>query len=1135
MRNTSKHAFGLLHAALAFVALCGTGLIYAQTITSGDVSGVVWDSTGAVVPGATVNLKSSESGESRTVTTNNQGAYHFTLLKPGNYTVSASTSGLKSDTARVAVEVGQAVTVDLTAKVEAMTQVVEITAESQIVATENANLTTTFTTAQIQDLPMPGGDITTVAFTVPGVVMSTGMGYGNFSSHGLPATANLFTMNGNDYNDPYLNLNNSGASNLLMGQTEIEEASVVQNGYSVQFGRQAGANVNYITKSGGNGMHGDLLYNFNNHLMMANDFFSNANGVPRPYAVSQQWGADAGGPAIKNTLFWYVDSEGLYYTLPTSGVVVTPSQALQTYILGTIKPVQAPLYQQAFSLWNSAPGLARAVPVTNGSGQLQDGFGLLGCGELAGTAAPGGGTFGKNVSCLNAFGSSGLNTNREWFNTARADWNINSKQKFYARFKGDHGFQPTGTSLINPVLNLQSLQPQYESQINHTYIISPTMVNTFVAGILWYSAIFGPANVAASAAAFPSNFNIGGEAGTNASGISSMGIPWGSFPQGRNSGQFQIIDDFSVIKGNHSIKIGMNFRRNRVTDFTYLGGKIGQYNFANITDFANGVTNPNTFSYYSQTFAPLQDAHIRFYNVGLYAMDEWNVKSNLKLTLGIRFDRTANPTCLDNCYSRLTDQFSLSSFQKGANIPYNASIKSGLSSAYYGIDSVVPDPRVGMVWSPKALGGMVIRGGIGLFSDLAPGFLVSNIFTNLPFPYSATIFQGQEVGLANDPNSAAAAAQNQFNAFKTGFFNGQTLDQLNNSVPGGFGPPGIFSIGHHFGTPQYVEWSFEIEKPVGKKNVFVATYTGNYGYNLLIQNGLVNAFLNNTTQFPNGFGGLPTTAPDPRFSSITELTNSGISRYNGLSFQIRRALGWGFQGQMSYTWSHALDDISNGGAGEFYSGTSRTALSGPSVAANYGNADYDVRHNFVADFFWNTPWKLQNRILDTAVNNWTVGGKFFVRSGTPYSITDSRLAGNIGPNLGARILASYAAGASVSRNCGTSAVNTPCYSLSDFVPSLSETTWGDVSRNSFYGPGYFDVDASVFKNFPIRERMKLQLGTQVFNLMNHPHFTSPNGNIAGGGFGMITGTVIQPTSPYGAFQGSAVSGRVLVVTGRFVF
>jgi hypothetical protein len=1118
----------------------GMGPIQGQTMTSGDVAGVVRDTSGAVVAAATVTLKSAATGEVRTVTTNETGAYRFTFLKPGDYTVSAATPGLKSDISRVTVQVGQASTVDIVAKVEATQEVIEVSANAELISTENANLNTTFTTKQILDLPAPGGDITTFAFTVPGIVMSLGSGYGNFISHGLPGVSNLFTMNGDDYNDAYLNLNNSGASNMLLGQNEVQEASIVQNGYSVQYGRQAGANINYVTKSGSNAVHADLMYNFNNHLMNANDFFNNATGTPRPYAVSQQWGADIGGPALKNKLFWYADSEGIYYTLATSGVVSIPSKALQTYILGNIKPVQQSLYQNAFNIWNGAPGASGAVPVTNGGGPLQDSRGLMGCGELAGNnvPAPGGGVFGQNVSCLDAFGTSGANTNKEWFNTARADWNISDKQKIFFRFKGDHGFQPTGTSLLTPGLNEQSLQPQYEGQINHTFVISPTMVNNFIASILWYSAIFGPANTAAAAQLFPSYFNIGGEASANNGGIYAMGIYWPVFPQGRDVGQGQLIDDFSVVKGSHTFKIGVNYRRNRVTDFSYEEGKIGSYFFSNIVDFANGVTNPNTGSYYYQQFAPLQDAHVRLYNIGVYLMDEWNVKSNLKVTLGIRFDRTANPTCLDNCFSRLTDQFTASDFQKGASIPYNSSIQTGLSHAYYGVDKLVADPRFGVVWSPGMGKGTVVRAGFGIFSDLAPAFLASNVFSNAPYPYQAVIYQGQEVGLASDPNSAAAAAQNSYNAFKTGFFAGDTLDQLNSAVPGGFGTPNYFSIPHHFGTPQYAEWSFEIEQPLGKKNVFVATYSGNHGYNLLTQNGYPNAYLANPSAFPSGFGGLPLAPPDPRFNAVTEIVNNGRSNYDGLSVQFRRAMAWGISGQIAYTWSHALDNLSNGGVGlpiSFCSGCALGNLSSPSVAANYGNSDYDVRHNMTADFIWETPWKPANHPLGYIVGGWTVAGKFYMRSGTPFSIIDSVLAGNVSPTINSTMLASYAVSSGVNRHCGTGAVNTPCFNLSDFVPSLSETGFGNVGRNSFYGPGYTNVDATILKNFPIKERYKFSVGVQFLNLANHPHFQGPNANIAGGGFGTITGSVLQPTSPYGAFQSSSFSGRLVVLTGRFNF
>lgn len=1128
----------LLIATWCFAVLLTATSVFAQTITTGDITGTIKDSTGAAVPGAAVTLKSLDTGETRSDSSNASGSYRFTTLKPGNYLLSAKTPGLQSDDLRVSVGVGQVNTVDIVAKVQSTREVVEVTEAAPSIDTDNANLTATFSSKQVTELPSPGGDLTTIAFSVPGINANSGAGgYGNFSSHGLPGTSNLFTINGNDYNDAYLNLNNSGASNLLLGQNEVQEASVTQNGYSVQYGRQAGAQVNYVTKGGTNALHSTLLFNFNNHLMNANDFFANEGGTPRPYAVSKQWGANIGGRIIKNKLFFFSDSEGLYYTLPSVGTVAYPSQQLQTYILGNLNASQTALYNKAFSIWNGAPGAASAVTVANGNGLLQDSSGNLGCGSAfaaAGIRAPNGGIFGTNVSCANAFQTSGSNTNKEWLETHRVDWNINDQQKIYFRFKGDHGFQPTGTNLLNPTLNEQSIQPQYEGQINHSYVISPNKVNNIVASILWYSAIFGPASTSASSSLFPTYFGIGGGVGTNSSGggFYGMGVNWNSFPQGRDVGQFQLTDDFSDIEGNHTLKFGENFRRNRVTDFSYESNQIGTYNFANLLDFANGVTDSgaNGTSYYAQKFSPLQDAHIRLYNIGIYAQDEWAIKPNIKLTYGIRFDRTANPLCTDNCFSTLYAPFDSASFDKGADIPYNSSIKTGQSNAYYKVPFFVPDPRVGLVWSPDTAHGMVVRGGVGVFSDLSPAFLVSNVFNNPPYPYNAEIFDGSKVDTINDPASAAATALAQFNTFKSGFFNGKTLAQLQSALPT-FSPFNFFSTQPEFKAPTYVEWSFEVQQPFGPKNVLVLTYSGNHGYDLLLQNGFANATA-------AGFVGLPAVSPDPRFNTVTQLENKGISNYDGLSVQYRRSFGFGFQGQVNYTWSHALDDISNNGAGEpyaFCSGCSLGELANPNIAANYGNADYDIRHSINGDFVWDLPFKFgSHKLLGNLLANWTLSDKLFLRSGTPFSVIDSLLAGSLSTTIGATMLGS-ALTPNLPTNCGISAINTACFTLSQFSAAGTETTFGNLGRNTFHGPHYYDTDISLYKNFNVTERVRLQVGASAYNALNHPNFQGPNADVNGGGFGMITSTATPPTSAYGSFQGSAVSGRVVVLTGRFSF
>lgn len=272
------------------------GLCFGQTITTGDVSGTLTDASGAVVPDAAVRLTSLDTGASRIVKSNNVGAYRFTLISPGRYEISASSPGLKSDIGRVVAGVGQVTTADLRLKVEESKQVALVMEATPLLQADNANLATTFSADQVGILPLPGGDITSIVFTAPGISVSTGGGFGNFSSHGLPGISNLFTINGVDEMDPYQNVNNAGATGLTLGQNEIQEVSVVQNGYSAQYGRQAGAQVNFITKSGSDAFHGSLLYTYNGSFLNANDFFNNEQGLSNPRAISNQHGALLSGP-----------------------------------------------------------------------------------------------------------------------------------------------------------------------------------------------------------------------------------------------------------------------------------------------------------------------------------------------------------------------------------------------------------------------------------------------------------------------------------------------------------------------------------------------------------------------------------------------------------------------------------------------------------------------------------------------------------------------------------------------------------------------------------------------------------------------------------------------------------------------
>lgn len=302
------------------------GISMAQSIVTGAISGTVADPSGAVIVGASLTLKNNATGESLTTTSGGTGGYQFTLLTPGTYSLVVTQTGFKQASEAVEVHLGQISTVNLKMEVGSGTITVEVTGQGALLQTEDANISTNFDTRQVQNVPNPGGDITNIAQTAPGVSMNTtGSGYGNFSAFGLPGTANLFTVNGNDYNDPFLNLNNSGSSNLLLGGNELQEVAVVVNGYTGQYGRQAGAQVDYTTKGGGNSFHGDLLYDWTGRAMNANDFFNKLDGVGRPFSNNNQWAANIGGPILKDKLFFFANTEGLRYILPTSTDVFTPT------------------------------------------------------------------------------------------------------------------------------------------------------------------------------------------------------------------------------------------------------------------------------------------------------------------------------------------------------------------------------------------------------------------------------------------------------------------------------------------------------------------------------------------------------------------------------------------------------------------------------------------------------------------------------------------------------------------------------------------------------------------------------------------------------------------------------------------
>jgi outer membrane receptor protein involved in Fe transport len=1124
---------------LALLILVGfsANQTWAQSVASGEIDGTVTDPAGAVVPNAKVSLSSSATGTNESTTTGSSGTFRFALVKPGSYTLTVSVAGFRTEKLTVVAALGQATSVPVKLEVGTQAQTIEVTAESPLLHTENANNATTISTVVLDNMPSPGQDITNYVLQAPGVTVSTGGGYGNLTANGLPGTSNLYTVNGNDYNDPYLNLNNSGASNLLLGVNELQEIAVVTNGYTGEYGRVAGANVNYTTKSGSNQFHGNAGWFYNDGAFNANDWFNNSSLTPRPHAVANQWVGSIGGPIKKDKLFFFYDNEGIRYVLPGGGApeylpTAAFASAVQTNI-NAKQPGESAFYTNIFALYAGAPGGSRATALTTGS---------LGCGTaFVGTPAPGGGTFGTagGVACSQTFRSDVNNLNTERLMAVTVDLNATSKDNVRWRYKQDRGVQATGTDPINAIFNANSVQPEDDGQMLWTHALNSHTTNQLIAAGLYYSALFGPPNINASLAKFPTTLVFSGT-GLH---LSNMGGTDYNYPQGRNVAQYQIVDDFSWTKGNHGIKFGVNFRRNDIASFAAGPLTSGEVIIRDMRDFYQGAILPGSTSQLSQRFASANDLPIAYYSLGLYLQDEWKVASRLKLTIALRADRNSDEVCQKNCFNELASPFG--QLAHTSTIPYNVSVLTGLHQAFPKLEKVVLGPRGGFAYSANSKGDLVISGGVGLFSDLYPGFLADRFLRNLPGVASFTIKNPSSAssGLVIQPGLAGgafAAASASNSTLRSQFSSGGTLQSIQASLaalnpPVTFSPPNFSSIDTNISNPKYVEWNLKIEKAIGSKMAAYLNYVGNHGYDEFIVNQDLNGYC-----LTCPFGSVTATvAPDARFSIVNELRNGGWSNYHGVTATLVRRFSAGFQGSLNYTYSHSLDTVSNGGLLPYsFSGSGDTFLNQIDPVnfrkLNYGNSDYDFRHVISANYLYQLPIKSTSRALNYLIGGWSLSGTFFFRSGQPFSVFDSSgpstYLGNASSGV---VLADYISGP---RTC--SGINTCLDDTgSGFVASGSQTNFGNLPRNSFRGPHYFNSDFSVQKDIKLTERFVFTLGANAFNVFNHPNFANPDGDIsnAGSTFGLIQNTVTPPNSPYGNFQGASVSGRVLQVDMKFKF
>jgi len=1132
-----------------------------QGETTSAIVGQVTDATNAAIPGATVTITNRETSLQRTAKTDDEGRFNFPQLTPGNYSVKVEAEGFDPQLYdNVFSGLGQRQTVNFKLTVAQSNQTVEVGGAAPLINPENPNTSTNLNAVALENLPNPGGDLTYPLQFAAGALINTAgsgndfvggtNGYGNVEFNGLPALSNGYIVDGLETNDPLTNLNSGLSTNLVLGLNSISEVTVNTLSYAVDQGRYGASQVNYVTKSGTNQFHGNLYELWNGSRFNAADYFTNATpGSHKPRSTVNHFGGSVGGPIVRNRVFVFFDSEWVRIALPIVTATTVPTSAFESYVLrqlplggtdsvtGSVyqpSPQSVPFYQKMFSLYGNTNG----TPLT-----------VLGCPFDVGGGSPAIANDGNG--CANRQSVSHSSDDHEQVQTLRIDYNISEKNTTWFRFQADTGLQSAYTDPINPLFDAVSSQPLYSFAAGYTHVFSQNLVNYFNPAFSWYGSLFGPSDFQTTLSAFPIVLQgIGANAPfTPVGGLDNTWV------QGRRASRLFINDNLAWSTGKHELRFGTNTRILRLNDYDFGEGTVPTVTYTTLPQYIYGVASTAT-----QTFPTSANQPFNFLNLDLYAQDTWKVNKKLTWTLGIRDTLNSNPLNPHQHIARLSGSFN--SISHDVNQPLNTAIETGLSTVFSSTPLAILQPRTAIAWQFESKS--VLRAGFGIFSDILPGSIADTVGFNPPYVKS---FQGGLLGTVGGtaiapgvPNSAVDATVAANQSFSSGFTQGQ-LSCASAQTNIALCLPAVAITALPDGelhAPYFMEWSLGLEHGLGATGSIHAQYVGTRAVNqpYLTQ---VNGY---QTVCDGCFAPFEYARPtDPRFGAVTQFATGANSHYDGLQMSAMKRIGHGLMGQLNYTWSRCMDTVSNGGFLQFSAGGILDPLP-EDLARDYGPCDYDIRHNLNAQYVYQLPVKVPNRVLGFALNGWQVSGTVFWHSGipfsvlsTPYSANGNGIVNGSGPQF-----ASVVPGVPLYEHNPIPGITQPgtvqWLNPDAFVSTVDPSTgacfggdspkncqFGNLGRNALRGPNFAWSDFYLTKFFPLSERLKLRFDTQFFNVFNHPNFGLPSMVLAGipgkpttqTGFGALTYATSPPTGLLGVGLGGDSTPRMIAFQLRLEF
>lgn len=1108
----------------------------AQTNTSGEISGLVTDASGAILNHAAVTVLNKDNGTQRSTSTNSDGYYRVPLLPPGAYTVTVSAPSFQTFTRdRVTVDIGHAVHLDFKLQVGSVETRVEVSGEAPLIEPTNPNTTTSYSERDLTDIPNPGGDMSHVAVIAPGAIMNVGSSNtyvgGNVEFNGLSSVANDFRVDGLDANDTWENLNRSGATGLQLGLASIQEASVSTEGYGADQSSYGASQINFVTKSGTNSFHGSLSYNWNGSVLNAANYFSKLQGVKKPRSNVNQFAGSLGGPIIKSKLFFFGSVEGTRIVLPALENNTLPTPDYEAYVLTQLplggfdpalgitlppEPDEVTPYQSLFTtLGDTSGGTPLVVP---------------GCPLTVSQT-------GDGCAAQHHFTVSPPSS--ETLYTGKVDYNITTKDATFYRLQWDDG-KVINPSATNAIWNLGATWPQRSVVGRWAHTFSPNLLNEFNPGFSYWSRVHS--TVDPHGTDFP---------------IMLSATPFTFFGSGQNTygnsaRVWQISDNLTWSVGRHSFRFGNSTRHSRFGSFETVGYAVIPFVYTcSLYEFTFGAA-CQTY----QAFPTYGIDHISNISMDNYAMDTIRVSQKFTLTVGLRLGFESNPISQEHVLARLTSSWD--SLSHDPNQPLNQVIVPNQSHLFADTHPFKWQPRLALAYqlTPKT----IVRAGGGVFANPLLGFIPSYADENAP---SDVFVQGGIFGPAGGigmfpgvTGSAidADAAANQ--AFQAGFASGVQSCAADSPPPNCI--PGVnFTI---FDSPKQkfpdiYQWSFGIEREFGENWGLTVRYVGTRS-----THGFYSDNPNAYQFFCDGcFTGYSYAQPqDGRFGNIFPFKTGTNSSYNGLQLTAVKRLSRGLSFQMNYTYSHCVDEITNGGVIIFNANESFGSYNGD-LGRLRGNCDFDFRHSLNGSYIYDLPFHANSKLLNEVVGNWQVSGTIFARDGFPFSVFSAPVGGfaNGTPPLFANVV--WGQGIYDRQPiAGVTTLGTIQWLNPDAFQSVTDPTTfgcypatspqycqqGNSGRNAYRSPKFVWSDFSLTKRFPITESLKLRMDMQAYNIFNHPNFGLPNGaygsigNAYAGipgepstldGFGTISNTVGPATSLLGGQIGGDSSVRMIAL------